>query len=55
MKLGKRISVGEVRDTADQEPTAIDAPVTAATPATVRADEPSATPVSEPVAAHAER
>jgi hypothetical protein len=55
MKLGKRISVGEVRDTADQEPPAAAAPVTAESAATVRVDEPSAAPVSEPVAAHAER
>lgn len=55
MKLGKRISVGEVRDTADQEPITTSVPVTAETTATVRVDEPSATPVSEPVAAYAER
>jgi hypothetical protein len=54
MKLGKRISVGEVRDTADQEPLA-EAPVVAESTPTARVDEPLATPVAEPVVAHAER
>lgn len=54
MKLGRRISVGEVRDTADQEPLA-DAPAPAASTVTVRAEEPVAAPVVEPVVAHAER